>query len=236
MNVVSYYRVSTAKQDKSGLGLEAQRSYIEAAARQNGWHVIAEFTDTESGAVAPTERQECIKALNACKEFSAVLVVAKLDRLSRDVEHIAGLMKRAAFKVATMPHADAFQLHLFAALAEQERQFISQRTKDALAALKDRADGGCVESVAKIARRATALAKGRNSVSRTLGTEATAAKAKAFAYAVEPHIIHAISKGAASLRAVATFLNTRAVTTPTGSEWHAVQVARVMKSLSLAFV
>lgn len=142
MNVVSYLRVSTAKQGESGLGIEAQRSYISQAAQAKGWNIVAEYIDTASGSIAPTERAECVKALNACKELGAVLVVAKLDRLSRDVEHIAGLMKRVPFKVATMPDAEAFQLHIYASLAEQERKFIGQRTKDGLKALASRAESG----------------------------------------------------------------------------------------------
>jgi len=130
--VIAYLRVSTGAQEKSGLGLEAQREYVTAAARQQGWVIIAEHVETVSGSIAPHDRPECKKAL----AYGLPILVAKLDRLSRDVEHIAGLMKRATLKVATMPNADNFQLHLFAALAQQEREFIAGRTKDALTALK----------------------------------------------------------------------------------------------------
>ena len=83
MQVVAYLRVSTERQGESGLGLDAQRDYITQAARANGWEVVAEFVDTASGTVAPTERPECIKAMGAARELGALLVVAKLDRLSR---------------------------------------------------------------------------------------------------------------------------------------------------------
>lgn len=109
-------------------------------------------------------------------------LVAKLDRLSRDVEHIASLMRRVDFKVGTMPQADKFQLHLFAALAEQERAFISQRTKDALRALQRRADDGC-ESIAKVERRSQALSKGR-----IKGNTDTMNAAKAVKQEAHPHI------------------------------------------------
>ena len=141
-NVVAYLRVSSGKQERSGLGIKAQREYIETAAKSNGWKVVAEFVETVSGTIAPADRPECSKAIAACKEHAADFVVAKLDRVGRDVEHVAGLMKRVDVKVATMPNADNFALHLFAALAEQEREFIAQRTKDAMAALQRDADAG----------------------------------------------------------------------------------------------
>ncbi|WP_349665525.1 recombinase family protein [Pseudomonas sp. NW5] len=153
MQVVAYLRVSTERQGESGLGIDAQRDYIAQAARAKGWEVVAEFVDTASGTVAPTERPECIKAMGAAKELGALLVVAKLDRLSRDVEHIAAMVKRVPFKVATMPDADAFQLHIYAALAQQEREFIAGRTRDALASLKARAESGDAAAQAKVSRR-----------------------------------------------------------------------------------
>ncbi|MEE4232351.1 recombinase family protein [Pseudomonas viridiflava] len=121
MDVVGYVRVSTGKQEASGLGLEAQVDYIQTAARQQGWNVTHIFSEAISGSVSPTARPEFSKAIAT----GLPIIVAKIDRLSRDVEHIAGLMKRVAFKVATMPNADTMQLHLFAVLAEQERAFVS---------------------------------------------------------------------------------------------------------------
>lgn len=143
MNVVAYYRVSTKGQGESGLGLEAQKQYVEMAARSQGWNVVAEYVETVSGSIAPLERPECAKAF----AHGLTVVAAKLDRISRSVLHIAQLMEQVDFKIATMPMADRFQLHLYAALAEQERQFIRQRTKEALGALQERADSGCAEKV-----------------------------------------------------------------------------------------
>ncbi|PKQ39101.1 hypothetical protein CXP40_22275, partial [Pseudomonas sp. YY-1] len=107
----------------------------------------------------------------ASKAFAHGLpvVVAKLDRLSRDVEHIAGLMKRADFKVATMPGAKTLELHLYAMLAQQEREFISQRTKEALQKLSDRAVAGDAVSQQKVINRAASLAKGRTKASQAKG-------------------------------------------------------------------
>lgn len=237
MNVVAYYRVSTAKQGESGLGLEAQRSYVEQAAAQMGWNIVAEFTDAESGAVAPTERQECLKALNVCKELGATLVVAKLDRLSRDVEHIAGLMKRVAFKVATMPEADSFQLHIYASLAEQERKFISQRTKDGLASLKQRADRGDVDAQAKIANRDNGRKVANAAHSYKAAHAANRAKADNKALAYDSHIKAAMFEGVKTLSALASWMNAKAIASPRGEvgKWQAVQVQRLLTRLEITF-
>jgi DNA invertase Pin-like site-specific DNA recombinase len=238
MNVVAYLRLSKkGAGEGAGLGLDAQREYITAAARQNGWTIIAEYTDVSvSGGVALEERPEGSKAVALAKQEGATLLAAKLDRIGRDVEHIARLMKRVQFKVATMPNADSFQLHLFAALAEQERSFIRQRTKDALAALKHRAEAGDSVSVAKVARRAEALAKGRTEVHRDAAQEAIAARVSAFHKGLEPHLHACLYRGLKSLRQVAECLNDRGVLTSKGGTWSATQVARAMSVLQLEFI
>ncbi|WP_440091217.1 recombinase family protein [Pseudomonas putida] len=237
MKVIAYYRQSTKSQGESGLGIEAQQDYIAVAAEQNGWEVIAEFTDTISGSVAPADRPECSKAIAACKEHDATLVVAKLDRLSRDVEHIAGMMKRSNFKVATMPHATTVELHIHAMLAEQERTFISERTKAALKALQQRADNGCVESQAKIARRNAAPVEARRLATGKDGaaTQANVKKATAHAATVLPHIKECLFDNCTTLRSVAECLNAKGVTTSRGGEWSATAVMRVMTALNLSF-
>lgn len=138
---VVYYRVSTKKQGDSGLGLEAQQRDIGIYLNQylnEEYEVIHEVTDVMSGKGEIDARPAFKKAVETAKENGATLLVAKLDRLSRDVETVARLIKMVDFKVACMPNADKFQLHLYAALAEQERDFISQRTKAALEAAKAR--------------------------------------------------------------------------------------------------
>jgi DNA invertase Pin-like site-specific DNA recombinase len=235
MRVISYLRVSTSRQGESGLGLEAQRDYISLAAHQNGWEVIGEFTDTVSGAQAIEDRPEGKKAIAMCKAEGATLVAAKLDRLSRDVEHIAGLMKRVPFKVATMPNADALQLHIYAALAEQERQFISQRTRDALSSLNKRAADGVVKAIEAIEARSAALALGRTDSNRKKATEAVAERVQAFHSQVEHHIQACLYTKVGTLQGVAACLNGKGVKTARGGVWSATQVKRVMDSLGLQF-
>jgi DNA invertase Pin-like site-specific DNA recombinase len=139
LKYVTYYRVSTSKQGESGLGLKAQERdinlYFDSYSTGN-FNVIDSFTDIESG--ADSNRKFLKQAIELCHRTGATLIVAKLDRLSRKVSFVAKLLedKRLEFKVACMPNADKFQLHIYAALAEQERDFISKRTKAALQVAK----------------------------------------------------------------------------------------------------
>ncbi|SFQ13308.1 Site-specific DNA recombinase [Geopseudomonas sagittaria] len=232
MEVVAYYRVSTKRQGESGLGLEAQREYVSTAAAQHGWVVVAEYTDVNvSGSVHPLERAEAAKAFT----HGVPVVVAKLDRLSRDVEHIAGLMKRADFKVATMPTARTLELHLYAMLAQQEREFISQRTKEALNSLAKRAEAGDVVAQGKVANRAESLAKGRTKANQEKGGNATKAKATSFAESIRDTVELCVLRGTHTLQGVADCLNAKGVTTSRGGKWSPMQASRVMKSLGLTF-
>lgn len=235
MRVVSYLRVSTSGQGDSGLGLEAQREYIALAAMQNEWEIVAEFIDTVSGAEPIEQRPEGMKALKLCKEKKCTLVAAKLDRLSRDVEHIAGLMKRIPFKVATMPNAEPLQLHIYAALAEQERVFISQRTSDALRSLKKRATEGDENARMKLARREAALEAGRTEVNRDKAAKAVASRVKQFQKSVEPHFQACLYMGLTTLADVAKCLNEKGIPTARMTTWSPTQVKRVMDSLGLSF-
>ena len=138
---VCYLRVSTQEQGRSGLGLEAQRRDIEIFLQNYSttpWEVIGTYQDIGSG--ADNGRPELQKAIALAKKAGAELLIAKLDRLSRKVAYLAQLMEdpKLKLRVASMPAADKFQLHIYAALAEQERDFISTRTKAALAAAKAR--------------------------------------------------------------------------------------------------
>jgi DNA invertase Pin-like site-specific DNA recombinase len=140
-NLVAYYRVSTAKQGRSGLGLDAQRAACEAFAAAQGLKILGEQIEVETGkgADALDRRPKLSAALAQAKKTGAAVLVAKLDRLSRNVHFISGLMQeRVPFVVAELPSADPFLLHIYAALAEQERAMISKRTKDALRAAKKR--------------------------------------------------------------------------------------------------
>lgn len=134
---VAYYRVSTDKQGRSGLGLEAQLTTVESHARRERGQIIATFKEIES--TKRNDRPELLKALALCKREKAVLIIAKLDRLARNTAFIANLMESGVeFIACDMPQANKLTLHIMAAVAENEREAISQRTKDALKAAKAR--------------------------------------------------------------------------------------------------
>lgn len=208
---VIYTRVSTAEQGKSGLGLEAQHRDIELFLHnfsETPWEIIGEFQDVQSGKV--DDRPELQKALQLARKEKAELLVAKLDRLSRDVEFIARTIKQATIRVASMPHADNFQLHIYAALAEQEREFISKRTKAALQVAKERGKklGGLRDKTMK-----------RN--------EAIQEKAKAEAEKVMK-IVGPLRAAGQTLSTIAGTLNDMEVKTSRGGGWTAMQVKRVL--------
>ncbi|WPO28684.1 recombinase family protein [Pseudomonas sp. BO3-4] len=230
MEVVAYYRVSTKGQGESGLGIEAQREYVHIAAEKQGWTIVAEYTDSGvSGSLHPLDRP----AGAAAFAHRLPVIVAKLDRLSRDVEHIAGLMKRSTFKVATMPNASTVELHIYAVLAEQERTFISERTKAALRSLEARAAGGDAEAVQKISNRSQALAKGRSMLNRSRGHATQRQQADDRAALLKDAVENCILKGAGSLQAVADCLIARNIPTARGGQWSPTAVMRVMQRLGL---
>jgi DNA invertase Pin-like site-specific DNA recombinase len=230
MEVVAYYRVSTKGQGESGLGLDAQREYVKIAAKQQGWVVVAEFEDVGiSGAIHPLERPAGAKAF----AHGLPVVVAKLDRLSRDVEHIAGLMKRSIFMVATMPKALPVELHIHAMLAEQERRFISERTKAALKSLDARAEAGDIDALHSLANREDKLRKGRSMLNRVKGHDTQRKQADDRAALVKDAIRLCIHDGATSLQDVADCLVSRNVPTARGGQWSPTAVMRVMERLGL---
>jgi DNA invertase Pin-like site-specific DNA recombinase len=210
---VIYTRVSTESQGKSGLGLEAQQRDIAIFLDQFSsvpYEIIGEYQDILSG--GDDDRPELDKALALCRKEGAELLISKLDRLSRKVSFIAGLMddKRLKIRVASMPFADKFQLHIYAALAEQERDFISARTKAALQSAKARGVklGGVRDATMK-----------RN--------DAAIAKADRFALTVSP-IITQLRESGATLQKIADSLNIAGKLTPRGGIWTATGVKRVM--------
>ncbi len=208
--VVTYIRVSTAKQGKSGLGIEAQRAAIARFVEAEGCNVLAEYVEVETGkgADAIDRRPQLAAALAAARKGKAAVLVAKLDRLSRDVAFISDLMaRRVPFIVAELgAEADPFMLHLYAALAEKERHLISDRTRVALAAKK--AQGVKLGNPVNLP---AAGAKGAD-------TQRTAADA--FAANVLPIVRQIQTAGAATPRAIASALNTRGVRTARGGEWY----------------
>ena len=143
MKLIAYYRVSTARQGVSGLGLEGQVAAVEEYARATGGALLRAYTEVESG--KRNDRPELARALADCNDQSAVLVIAKLDRLARNVYFLSGLMEAGVeFVCCDMPSANRLTLHILAAVAEDEARRISERTKAALAAYKAR--GGLLGS------------------------------------------------------------------------------------------
>lgn len=215
--LVTYLRVSSAQQGRSGLGIEAQREALARFAEAEGFTIVAEFVEVETGKGhdALAQRPQLAAALAEARRLKCSVAVAKLDRLSRDVHFISGLMaQRVPFIVAELgPDADPFMLHLFAALAEKERALISARTKAALAAAK---------------ARGTKLGNPRIAAAQAKGSAAGRAKAARFAEGVAPAIREAQASGAASLRQIAAALNARGIPTARGGAWAATQVRDIL--------
>jgi DNA invertase Pin-like site-specific DNA recombinase len=219
---IGYLRVSTKGQGESGLGLEAQRAALEAYVRQVKGTLPMVYVEVESGKRA--DRPELAKAIAHAKRSKATLCVAKLDRLSRNVEFLARVMNSGCeFAAADMPAANRFMLHVMAAVAEHEAKAISDRTKRALAAYKAR--GGKLGAELPQCRNLTpeAQRKGAERAGKAV------AKAAAEAYA---DLLPAMSEWRASgltLQAIAERLNADGHTTRRGKPWNPVQVARVLE-------
>ena len=215
---ISYYRVSTGKQQRSGLGLEAQRDAVRSFI---GHTPDLEFTEVESGK-RDDNRPELQRALNHAELTGATLIVAKLDRLSRDAEFLNRLAKSSVKIVfADMPQADGFMIGIMAQIAQWEREQISKRTKAALAVAraKGRALGGYRGNLDGMALRgAQASAKSRSKTMRT-----RAAK-------VMPYIADAQASGHTTTRQIAAYLNQRGIQTPRGKAWQSASVTRLMAS------
>jgi DNA invertase Pin-like site-specific DNA recombinase len=220
--IIGYLRVSTKGQGESGLGMEAQRASIEGYARQAGLQVTAFYTEVESGKLAA--RPELLKALAHARRSKARLVVAKLDRLSRNVAFLSALLEsKVDFVAVDNPHANKLTIHLLAAVAEHEAEMISQRTKAALAAYKAR--GGKLGAELAQCRNLTpeVVAKGRE---RSIVAREKAAL-EAYADLV-PSMVGMRSEGL-TLAAIAEKLNAEGHTTRRGKFWNPVQVARVLE-------
>jgi len=211
-HAVGYIRVSTQGQARSGLGLEAQRDAIAAFAKAEGFKITQTFEEHESGkgADALERRPQLAAAIKAARKIKGPVIVAKLDRLSRDVHFISGLMvHKVAFIVTELgKDVDTFVLHLFAALAQKERELISQRTKQGLAAAK---------------------ARGQKLGGHTRGSEMSRRAADAFAAKMR-----AVMRELADLSAhgAAAELNRREIATATGSRWYAATVIKLRERLA----
>jgi DNA invertase Pin-like site-specific DNA recombinase len=209
---VAYYRVSTDQQGASGLGLEAQRSAVAAYLDGGPWRLVAEHTEVESGKRA--DRPELAKALAACRKHKAKLVIAKLDRLSRNLAFIATLMDSGVeFVAVDNPHANKLTIHILAAVAQHEREAISERTKAALAAAK---------------ARGKRLGNPRLASVRKVAVAANRKAADAFAANVRPIIREIQASGVSSFQGIARALAARGVSTARGGRWTARMVINVL--------
>src|SRR3954447_15700012 len=215
---VAYYRVCTRQQHRSGLGIEAQRAAVTRFVETERLVIIGQYVEAETGkgADALDRRPQLAAALAAARAAKCPVVVSKLDRLSRDVAFISGLMaQRVPFIVAELGRdADPFMLHLYAALAEKERRLISERTKAALAAKKT---------------QGAKLGNPRNIASAgALGRKALVATADQFAANIIPLVRAIQSTGATTLEAITCALNERGVRPQRGIRWYASSVANLL--------
>ena len=215
---IAYLRVSTQQQQRSGLGIEAQRATVRQFAAAERLAIVAEFVEFESGkgADALDRRPQLAAALAAAKASKCSVVVAKLDRLSRDVAFVSGLMaQRVPFIVAELGRdADPFMLHLYAALAEKERRLISERTKNALRAKKT--------AGARLGNQTNLHAAG------LIGRSAQVQAADEFATDLIPMLDALRKAGANTLGEIAKALNGRGVRPPRGSNWHRSSVRNLI--------
>jgi DNA invertase Pin-like site-specific DNA recombinase len=242
--LVAYYRVSTAKQEASGLGLDGQRAAVADFVRSTGGKIVAEFMETESG--KRSDRPELTRALAHVKQARGTLVIAKLDRLARKVAFLANLMEsHVDFVACDNPHANKFTIHILAAVAEHEAEQISARTVAALAAYRDgkrvskrikllypdgvptdvvEATAGRLGASLPQCRNLTAAARAKG---HERGVEGGKAARAAQAAAVGPEVaeLHAAGR---SLREIAAELNGRGYVTRRGLPWHPTAVLRLL--------
>lgn len=211
---IAYYRVSTDQQGKSRLGLEAQEEAVRLFAHREGYQVTAHFTEVESG--KKNKRPELLAALDQCRKQKAMLIIAKLDRLGRNVAFIANLMEsRVQFKAVDNPHADELMIHLLAAFAQHERKQISIRTKDALQAAK---------------RRGVQLGKHGKEIESKRNAQA----ATAWADKMAPIIQKIQNQGIKTIRSICEELNRQNIPTfrDDGQQWHIQTVHTLLKRIS----
>jgi DNA invertase Pin-like site-specific DNA recombinase len=216
-NVVTYYRVSTPRQGRSGLGLAAQQKAVSDHLNGGDWKLVAEFVEIESG--KRSDRPKLSEALTACRVHGAKLIIAKLDRLARNVAFVSNLMEAGVdFEAVDFPQANRLTIHILAAVAEHEAKMISERTRAALAAAKAKGTklGGFRGS------KLTAEA-------RQAGCKARTARAVSRAADLAPTIEALRAAGVTTLRGLADELNKRAIPTPRRQGgWQSAQVARVL--------
>jgi DNA invertase Pin-like site-specific DNA recombinase len=217
---VAYYRVSTARQGQSGLGLEGQQQVVGDWLNGGNWQIVASFTEVESGK-DDANRPELAKAMRMCRVHCATLVISKLDRLSRDAAWLLGLEKQGYdFIIASSPNVNRLTIGVLALVAEDERRAISLRTKDALGSAKAR--GVKLGNPANLSRREVGSAH---------GNAAKARKATARAADLMPVIEDLRAEGRGSLRQLAAGLTERGIRTPMGRSWTATAVKNLLSRI-----
>ncbi len=208
---IAYYRVSTDKQGRSGLGLEAQQQAVHFFLQGRG-ELIQSFTEIESG--RKNDRPELLTALDECRKSKAVLVIAKLDRLARNVYFISGLMESGVeFVAVDMPEANRLTIHILAAVAEHEREMISQRTKEALQAAK---------------KRGVKLGSPTPKKGAAIRSKVLQEKADRFATNTLPIIKELQNQGITSYKALSRALNVRCIPTTNNRQWYGATVKNVL--------
>jgi DNA invertase Pin-like site-specific DNA recombinase len=213
---IAYFRVSTTRQGRSGLGLEAQQHAVNIFLHGHRELIIESFTEIESG--RKNDRPQLAAALEACRKHKAVLIIAKLDRLARNVYFISGLMESGVeFIAVDMPEANRLTIHILAAVAEHERETISQRTKAALQAAK---------------ARGTKLGSPQPQKGAAIRSQVLQEKADRFAANILP-VIHGLqAQGITSYKALAQALNVRGIRTVNNRKWYGTTVKNVLSRLS----
>lgn len=232
---IAYYRVSTKRQGVSGLGLEAQQEAVRSYLNGGNWQLLAEVVEVESG--KRNDRPKLTEALKLCRLHKATLIIAKMDRLARNVAFISALMESGVeFTAVDFPDANRLTVHILAAVAEHEANAISERTKAALARKREFYAKLTDEErdALKAAGKATQLgnAKGVGNVMteahRVKAAAAKKAKADERAHLLSDVLAEIRAGGASSLREIAAALNERGIPTARGGLWSAVQVSRVL--------
>jgi DNA invertase Pin-like site-specific DNA recombinase len=233
---VSYLRVSTDKQGERGLGIEAQRKAVEDYLNGGDWQLIAEFVEVESG--KRNDRPKLAEAMRHAKVTGATLLIAKLDRLSRNAHFLLGLQDAGVdFIACDLPQANRLTVGIMALVAEQEREAISARTKAALAAAKAKGtwvsrSGRTVSRLGHIHGAAPLRAAGAGKPGWTIGAEGTRRAADAFAARVRPVIEDIRASGITTLEGIAAELNARGILTARGDgRWYAGTVKRLLARL-----
>lgn len=216
---IAYYRVSTERQGRSGLGLEAQREAVAQHLNGGDWRIVAEFVEVESG--KRSDRPKLAQALKACRVHGATLIIAKLDRLARNVHFISGLMEsKVDFVAVDFPQANRLTVHILAAVAEHEARMISERTKAALAAAKARGK--------KLGGRRPGH-RDPTAEERRRGIKVRQERAQQRAADLAPIIAELRAAGVTSLRSIAAALDERGIPAAHGGTWQAASVMRLLE-------